>query len=91
MLFEEADKPESRRILDIRSFISVFLTFWSSLLFMAELSGKMFLVRVPHMPEEVIEGSDAGNISRGETAEDRIKRTFFQLRYPVGDGSDFQL
>ena len=50
----------------------MFFTLGSFLLFMTELCRKMFLVRVPHMPEEIVKGTDAGDIIRGKSADDGI-------------------
>lgn len=37
----------------------MFFPFWGFLLFMSELDRKMFLFRVPDMPEEILKGTDA--------------------------------
>ena len=50
----------------------MFLALGSFLLFMSELCRKMFLVRVPHVPEEIVKGTDAGHIIRGKAADDGI-------------------
>ena len=39
---------------------------------MSELDRKMFLFRVPDMPEEIVKGTDAWHIIRGESTDDRI-------------------
>ena len=43
-----------------------------NLLFMSELDRKMFLVRIPDMAEEIIKGTDAWYIIRGEATDDGI-------------------
>jgi len=57
---------------------------------MSELDGKMFLFRVPDMPEEIVKGTDAWHIIRGESTDDRIERTFFESGYPISNGSDLE-
>lgn len=39
---------------------------------MSKLDRKMFLVRIPDMPEEIVKGTDAWHIIRGESTDDRI-------------------
>lgn len=72
MLFVKIQKPCRRSTLDIGSFFPMFFPFWGFLLFMSELDRKMFLFRVSDMPEEIVKGTDAWHIIRGESTDDRI-------------------
>lgn len=49
-----------------------------------DLGGEVFTLGSPKAREEIIEGADAGNVARRETAQNRVKRNTMHLPNPIG-------